>query len=103
MEINNVLRLREVLKEKNVTGKELAQLLNLTETSISRILNGLQYPKLETLLSISTVLNVDIKDLFNSTTATDILPLYVKVSDTEFKEVGQLDISKLDNTPTANE
>ena len=34
--MNNILRLKEVLKEKGVTGKELAQRLGMTETSISQ-------------------------------------------------------------------
>lgn len=89
MELVNLLRLRDVLKKKNVTGKELAQMLNLTETSVSRILNGTQIPKLETLLSIATALQVDIKDLFNST-ATDTTPLYIKDDNGNFVEVGSL-------------
>lgn len=105
MELVNVLRLRDVLKEKNVTGKELAQMLNLTETSVSRILNGTQYPKLETLLNIANVLQVDVKDLFNSTTATGAKPLYIKDDNGNFIEVGAFDIDKLttDNKAMNNE
>lgn len=93
MELVNVLRLRDVLKEKNVTGKELAQMLNLTETSVSRILNGTQYPKLETLLSIANALQVDIKDLFNST-STATTPLYIKDDNGNLIEVGSLNKDK---------
>lgn len=93
MELVNVLRLREVLKEKNVTGKELAQMLNLTETSISRMLNGTQYPKLETLLGIANALQVDIKDLFNST-STATTPLYIKDDNGNLVEVGSLNKDK---------
>lgn len=86
--MNNILRLKEVLKEKGVTGKELAQRLGMTETSISRMLNGLQYPKIETLLNIATALNVDIRDLFNSTTTAT--PLYIKNDKGDFVECGAL-------------
>lgn len=88
MDLKKVLRLKEVLKEKNVTGKELAEMLNLTETSVSRILNGTQYPKLETLLNISEALQVDIKDLFNSTKNTKAL--YIKDNEGNLVEVGQI-------------
>lgn len=86
----NILRLKEVLKEKGVTGKELAQRLGMTETSISRMLNGLQYPKIETLLNIATALNVDIRDLFNSTANTTATPLYIKNEVGDFVECGAL-------------
>ena len=94
----NILRLKETLKEKGVTGKELAQRLEMTETSISRMLNGLQYPKIETLLNIANALNVDIRDLFNSTTTTTATPLYIKNDKGDFVECGAL-YSQPQSTP----
>ena len=63
----DILRLREVMSKKDITGKELALRLDITETSLSRILKGSQHPRLELLVKIATTLDVDIKDLFIST------------------------------------
>ena len=90
----NILRLKEVLKEKGTTSKELSELLGISETSISRIINGTQTPKLETLLKIATALNVDIRELFVSNLVSNKQTIYIKENDT-FKEVGTLDVSKL--------
>ncbi|WP_314205994.1 helix-turn-helix transcriptional regulator [Capnocytophaga bilenii] len=90
----NILRLKEVLKEKGTTSKELSELLGISETSISRIINGTQTPKLETLLNIATALNVDIRELFVSNLVSNKQTIYIKENDT-FKEVGTLDVSKL--------
>lgn len=97
--MNNILRLKEVLKEKGVTGKELAQRLGMTETSISRMLNGLQYPKIETLLNIATALNVDIRDLFKSTANTTATPLYIKNDKGDFVECGALYLQPQSTSP----
>jgi len=63
----NILRLREVMSKKDITGKELALRLDITETSLSRILKGSQHPRLELLVKVADTLDVDIKDLFIST------------------------------------
>ncbi|MBE7628440.1 helix-turn-helix transcriptional regulator [Tenacibaculum piscium] len=62
-----ILRLKELLKEKSITGKELVKSIGITETSLSRIIKGDQQPRFELLLKIADVLNVDIKELFVST------------------------------------
>ena len=59
----NILRLREVMSKKDITGKELALRLDITETSLSRILKGSQHPRLELLVKVADTLDVDIKDL----------------------------------------
>jgi transcriptional regulator with XRE-family HTH domain len=63
----NILRLKEILKEKKITGKELAKNVEVTEASISNIVKGNSFPKPDLLKKIAKVLKVDIKDLFNST------------------------------------
>ena len=92
--MENILRLKEILKEKGVTGKELAQRLEMTETSISRMLNGLQYPKIETLLNIANALDVDIRDLFEPTKSTFKRPLFIKDDNGVLLEVGTLNFQK---------
>lgn len=62
-----ILRLKEVLKEKGLTGKELAEKVNVTEATISNLVKGDSIPRKELLVQIAEVLDVDIKELFNST------------------------------------
>lgn len=73
----SILRLKEVLKEKDISGKKLAEIVGITETSLSRIINGDQQPRFDLLLKIAQTLDVDIRELFhptkeNSTTLEDI-------------------------------
>lgn len=63
----NVLRLKQVLKEKNVSGKALAERVGVSENTISFIATGKTQPRFELLLQIAKTLDVDIKDLFVTT------------------------------------
>ncbi len=63
----NVLRLKELLKEKKTTGKQLAEMVGVTANTISFIITGKSYPSFDLLIKIANALQVDIKDLFNST------------------------------------
>ena len=63
----NVFRLKEILKEKGISGKDLAKEVNVTEASISKLSKGDSIPRKDLLLKIAKTLDVDIKDLFNST------------------------------------
>lgn len=73
----NILRLKEVLKEKGITGKDLAERIGLTETSLSRIIKGDQQPRFDMLLQVAEILDVDVKDLFNSTKESATETIYV--------------------------
>ncbi|WP_417237370.1 helix-turn-helix domain-containing protein [Bizionia paragorgiae] len=59
-----LLRLKEVLKDKGVTGKDLSDAVGVTTASISNIVNGNHFPKPELLKSIADHLDVDIRELF---------------------------------------
>ena len=63
----NVLRLKVVLVEKGITAKALAQQLGTDPSRISKWCTGFATPSVETLVKTANCLNVDIKDLFNST------------------------------------
>lgn len=63
----NILRLKELLKEKGLTGKDLAENVNVTPASISNIVQGNSFPKPDLLLQIAETLDVDVRDLFNRT------------------------------------
>lgn len=70
-----LLRLKEVLKEKEMTGKDLAIKVGVSETTISQHVGGTQYPRPELLLKIATALDVDVRDLFKSTKIKDVQDL----------------------------
>ena len=56
------LRIKEIMKEKGQTQKDLAQRMGVAEISLSRSING--NPNLETLQKIADALEVDISELF---------------------------------------
>ncbi|MDE5482988.1 helix-turn-helix domain-containing protein [Elizabethkingia meningoseptica] len=67
MQQTPINRLKAVLADKQRTNKWLANQLNKSETTVSRwVTNDIQ-PSMETLLEIAKLLDVDIKDLLNST------------------------------------
>ncbi len=66
MQQTPINRLKAVLADKQRTNKWLANQLNKSETTVSRwVTNDIQ-PSMETLLEIARLLDVDIKDLLNS-------------------------------------
>lgn len=71
------LRLKELLKEKSISGKELAEKLNVSENTISFISTGKTQPRFELLSQIAEVLDIDIKDMFNSTKENETETIYV--------------------------
>ncbi len=64
LEIN---RIKVGLAEKKVKNNWLAEKLHKNQSSISQCCTNERQPSLETLLDISTLLDVDIRQLLNST------------------------------------
>lgn len=64
MKIN---RLKIVLVEKSKTSKWLAKQLNKSESTISRWCTNEIQPSMDTFIEIAKLLNVDVKELINST------------------------------------
>jgi DNA-binding XRE family transcriptional regulator len=60
-------RLKAALAEQSKTNKWLAQKLNKNETTISRWCTNEVQPSIDTLVVIAKLLNIDVKDLINST------------------------------------
>lgn len=60
-------RIKEVLQEKQKTNKWLAKELDVNYVTVSRWCTNIYQPNLETLIRIADLLNVDIKELLNST------------------------------------
>ena len=66
MEIDRINRIKVVLAEKNRTGKWLAEQLQKNEATVSRWCSNTSQPSLEALTKIAEILNMDRKDLINS-------------------------------------
>lgn len=87
-----MLRIKEVLKEKGITLKDLAIMLGITNVALSRIVNG--NTTIETLRKIAYVLDVDVRDLIEPTKSTFKRPLFIKDDNGVFIEVGTLNFQK---------
>jgi DNA-binding Xre family transcriptional regulator len=59
--------IKVVLAQKQVTSKKLAQMVGVTENTISRICRNESQPRLLLLKKIALALDVNIKDLLNDT------------------------------------
>lgn len=88
-----MLRIKEVLKEKGITLKDLAAMLGITNVALSRIVNG--NTTIETLRKIAEALDVDVRELITPTKekTTTATPLYIKNEVGGLISVGTLDIS----------
>lgn len=64
MKIN---RLKVVLAEKSKTGKWLADQLGRSESTVSRWCTNEVQPTIDTFVEIARLLNIDIRELINST------------------------------------
>lgn len=60
-------RIRVVLTEKHKTNRWLAKKLHINDNTVSKWVNNNQLPPVMTLYKISVLLEVDLKDLFEST------------------------------------
>jgi len=83
-----MLRIKEVLKEKGITLKDLAAMLGITNVALSRIVNG--NTTIETLRKIAEALDVDVRELITPTkeTTNKGRVLYMKNDAGELVECG---------------
>ncbi|MEO2070301.1 MAG: helix-turn-helix transcriptional regulator [Zunongwangia sp.] len=86
------LRLRELLKEKNMTGKQLAEEVGVSTVSMSNIVSGNSFPRPDVLRKIAKALDVELRDLF--TPEGEAQALYIKKGETYIK-VGELNPNSL--------
>lgn len=66
----DINRLKVVLAEKKRTNKWLAEQLDKDQATVSKWCTNNTQPTLEMLLRIADVLEVDVKDLLNSSTSS---------------------------------
>lgn len=60
------LRIKDICAQKGITQKNLSEMIEVSTTSLSRIITGEQKPSLDTLEKIATALNVPISALFEA-------------------------------------
>lgn len=71
------LRIKEVCKEKKISLAEVAKCIGINPVTLSQSLNG--NPTLSRLEEVASVLGVDVSELFERATETDVHGcLYVK-------------------------
>jgi hypothetical protein len=61
--MKKVLRLDEILKEKHIQQKDLAEWLGVSKVSVSYWCNNQTNPSIDTLLNIAKVLEVKVSEL----------------------------------------
>ena len=72
-------RLKIVLAEKKRTSKWLAEELGKDPATVSKWCTNSSQPSLGTLKEIASLLEIDIKDLINSTIVSEPEVVYVKI------------------------
>jgi len=65
--MKEINRLKVVLVEQKRTGKWLAEVLGKNEATVSRWCSNVMQPSIETFVQIAELLDVDMRELFNST------------------------------------
>lgn len=58
-------RLKELREQRGLTQLELAELIDMESSNLSKIERGAQIPKEESLLKLTLALNIQVKDLFD--------------------------------------
>ena len=84
----NELRIKELLKERNITMTTLANALGVNRVNVYHII---EKPTYERLLQISEVLNVPVRDLYSSTTKNNV-DGYLEYNGTIYKITSMRDI-----------
>lgn len=58
-------RLKVILAEKNLTAKKLSEITNISQSTISKYLNGKSEMKISTLVKICDALSIGIEQIFH--------------------------------------
>ncbi|WP_049660428.1 helix-turn-helix domain-containing protein [Bacillus sp. FJAT-27231] len=66
--------IRELRKSKNMTQKELAERLNITDKAVSKWERGLSYPDISILSSLADILGVSVSELLNGERSAESSP-----------------------------
>lgn len=84
------MRIKEVCKEKGITVSQLAEKMGIKQESLSRAING--NPTLETLERIASALDVDVPELFTSSSGGIIGVIRIKDTNYNINSVADLSL-----------
>ncbi|MFC4219404.1 helix-turn-helix domain-containing protein [Flagellimonas marina] len=90
-----MLRIEEILKEKNISNLEFAEIMGVSPTSASAFKSGRTKPKFDTLVKMAEVLDVDIRELFYPTKGGEILNGFVQYKEKVYTINNKKDLDKL--------
>lgn len=57
--------LRDILKEQNMSRRELAQVLGISEATVSRYINKKQMPTMEVIVNMAYELSISVDELID--------------------------------------
>lgn len=91
--INMKTRIKELCRERGMTISSIAEQIGTTQTSLSRALGNNGNPTLETLEKIANALDVDVPELFTS--SSDGIIGVIRIKDTNYNINSVSDLSRL--------
>ncbi|MDD6302690.1 MAG: helix-turn-helix transcriptional regulator [Bacillales bacterium] len=68
MKLND--RIKMIMEEKGLTQKELSQMSNITEASMSKYLSGDRTPRIDVIVNIANALEVSVDSLLGGANST---------------------------------
>ena len=91
------LRIKDILSNKNMTSKELAEKMGKAPQYVSNIINGGKGASISTLIEVAKALNIEFRDLFATTKTSNNSEVngYVKVKGTLYEVHSFEDLKKL--------
>lgn len=66
------MRIKEILQQKGMTAKELAEKIGMTQTGLSLAMSEDGNPPLKRLKQIAEILEVPLRDLFDAETSGEV-------------------------------
>ena len=87
------LRVKEILKTKQISQKEMADRMGIMPESLSRIIPG--NPSLSTLENMAKALNVNIAELFDDEKVEKKISGYIEIDNVIHKITSKDDLDKI--------
>lgn len=67
------MRIKELIKKRGLTAKEVASIAGITEAMLSNVASGKGNPNLQTLMKIADALDVKVRELFDGAPLVEIV------------------------------
>lgn len=96
------LRIKDVLENSGIKVSSLAESVGITRANMSNIVNGKSMPSIETLEKIANALEVDITELFASSSSGGIIGV-IRIGDANYNINSVSDLWNLVNGIEAGE